>query len=138
MIALTLFGSGCANDQKNPRVMNVSCEGTYHYTGLIGTSSQFTDSSLVTDLEYTFDFENRIITKTYLDLESPYCDLARECSVNFGERLVTGIRGDEKDNRIWSSSLSFDRTNMTLRMMQAASGSLSQWDLVCSNAGEGQ
>lgn len=134
MIALTLFGSGCANYQENPRIMYVNCEGTYHYTGLIGTSGQFTNSEFLSDLEFTFDFEKKNIINTSLDLESPYCDLARECSIDFGERLVTGIRGDERDNRIWASSLAFDRTNMTLRMMQSASGSLSQWDLVCSNA----
>lgn len=131
MFAVALLASGCISEKASSTIINVKCEGLVHYTGLIGTTMQFTESEFIKDLRYSFDLERKeVIIDTVV--RAPYCSGARHCDVNFGSRLITAVRGEARGGRVWTAALSFDRETKVLQLTRSDEGEHRQSSLVCT------
>lgn len=133
IFAMALALSGCSSEMASAQVIHVKCQGIEHYTGLIGTTGQFTSSEFFDDWEYVFDLTKKEVDIVAGGIRSPFCDPSNECKVNFGERLITAVRGEDREGRIWTTAIAFDRESMEIRSTRSGPGSLRQSELVCTS-----
>jgi hypothetical protein len=136
ILAVILVASCGASEEDKSRIITVKCEGLSHYTGLIGTKDQFTDSKFIKDVQYVFDLGKKEVAIDLGNFKGPFCSSEKYCDVNFGERLFTVVRGEVQEGRIWSTALSFDRETKKLRLTSSKRGSLQQNDFVCTDVRE--
>jgi hypothetical protein len=59
ILAFMFVLTSCARQENESRIITVRCEGISHYTGLIGTERQFTESEFVKDFQYVFDLKKK-------------------------------------------------------------------------------